>query len=215
MKIDINEVGPFAMNAMIVYDEASKRGFLLDPGDQIPHLLQRVEDLGVSIEAIVFSHGHLDHLQFAERARTALEVPTYLHKDDWEMARMAPQQAVMFGLPPGPVPTIEHELPGEGTFEVAGMTFELRHTPGHSPGSVTLISHADKLAIVGDVVFAGSVGRTDLPGCSQQQLVDSIERAILPLPDEYTLYPGHGPHTTVGHERATNPFLRGLRARAV
>lgn len=213
IKIDINTVGPFAMNAMVVYEEETKRGFLLDPGDEVPALLQRVKELGVKIEALVFSHGHLDHVYFAEDVRKALKLPTYLHKDDWEMAAKAPQQAMFFGLPPGPVLTVDHELPGEGTFEVAGMTFDVRHTPGHSPGSVTLISHDARLAIVGDVVFAGSVGRTDLPGCNHQALMDSIERVILPLPDDYLLLSGHGPRTTVGNERETNPYLRGLKAR--
>jgi glyoxylase-like metal-dependent hydrolase (beta-lactamase superfamily II) len=213
MKISVEEVGPFAMNAMIVYDPASMRGFLLDPGDEVPYLLNRVQELGVKVEAIVFTHGHLDHVAHAEDARQALKVPTYLHKDDWMLAAQAQQQAMMFGLPPGPVPKIEHALPGEGTFSVAGLTFEVHHSPGHSPGSVVLVHHPSKTAIVGDVVFAGSVGRTDLPGCSQARLVDSIERVILPLPDDYVLYPGHGPRTTVGQERRSNPFLRGLTSR--
>lgn len=213
MKWEVMEVGPFAMNAMIVYDETTWRGFLLDPGDEIPSILQRAEDIGVALEAIVFTHGHIDHVAFAEDAKKKLKVPTYLHRDDWEMAAAAPRQALMFGLNPGPVPTIDHELPGEGTFEVAGMTFDVRHAPGHSPGSVVLIHHPTKKAIVGDVVFAGSVGRTDLPGCSHQALMDSIERVILPLPDDYILQPGHGPRTTVGQERENNPFLRGLTSR--
>ena len=212
MKVDVQEVGPFAMNAMIVYDETSKRGVLVDPGDEIPRLLQRIKELGVKIEAIVFTHGHIDHIAHAQKARDALKVPTYLHKDDWEMAKMAPQQAVMFGLPPCPVTKIDHELPGEGSIELAGLTFELFHTPGHSPGSVTLVSTASKLALVGDVVFACSVGRTDLPGCSHKALMDSIERAILTLPDDTVIFPGHGPRSTVGYERETNPFLRGLKS---
>jgi hydroxyacylglutathione hydrolase len=210
MKIDIITVGPFAMNAMIVYSESSKRGFLLDPGDEIDRILARVKELGVSIEAIVFSHGHIDHVAYAEEARERLKVPTYLHHDDWQMARAAPQQAMMFGLPPCPLVQIDHELPGEGEFEVCGMTFEVHHTPGHSPGSVTLVSKKDKLAIVGDLVFAGSVGRTDLPGCSPQALDESIQRVILPMDDDITLYPGHGPTTSVGQERRSNPFLRAL-----
>ncbi len=200
------------MNAMIVYDETTKRGILIDPGDEIPRLLHRIKELEVAVEAIVFTHGHLDHIADAQKAREALKVPTYLHKDDWEMAKMAPQQAMMFGLPPCPLTTIDHELPGTGSLEFAGMTFELYHTPGHSPGSVTLVAPPAKIAIVGDVVFAGSVGRTDLPGCSHQALMDSIERAILTLPDDTILFPGHGPRTTVGQERETNPFLRDFKS---
>lgn len=210
MKIDVLTVGPFAMNAMIVYREDDKRGFLLDPGDEISRILSRVKELGVKIESIIFTHGHIDHVAYAEEARKALGVETYLHKKDWDMAAAVPQQAAMFGLPPCPVTQIDHELPGSGTFEVAGMSFELFHTPGHSPGSVTLLSKVDKKAIVGDVIFAGSVGRTDLPGCSPQALNDSLKNVILPLDDDIELYPGHGPKTTVGQERKTNPFLQGL-----
>lgn len=210
MNVEIITVGPFAMNAMIVYSEESKRGFLLDPGDEIDRILAKVKDLDVSIEAIVFTHGHIDHVAHAEEARTRLGVQTYMHKDDWQMARAVPQQAAMFGLPPCPVVQIDNELPGEGEFEVAGLTFENFHTPGHSPGSVSLVSREHKVCLVGDLVFQGSVGRTDLPGCSPQALNESIKKHILPLDDDIVLYPGHGPTTTVGRERQTNPFLRGL-----
>ena len=210
MKIEIITVGPFAMNAMIVYSDQSKRGFLIDPGDEIEKILERVKQLGLSIDSIVFTHGHIDHVAYAEDARIKLQVPTYLHKDDWQMAKAAPQQAVIFGLPPCPVVQIDHDLPGTGEFEMSGFQFQMHHTPGDSPGSVTMVSEEHKIAIVGDLVFAGSVGRTDLPGCSPQALDESIKRVILPLADDMVLYPGHGPTTTVGQERRTNPFLRAL-----
>lgn len=199
------------MNAMIVYSDQTKRGFLIDPGDEIERILNRVKELGLTIDAIVFTHGHIDHVAHAELARTTLNVPTYMHKDDWKVAAAVPQQAMMFGLPPCPVVRIDHELPGSGSFEMSGFTFDAYHTPGHSPGSVTLVSPEHKVALVGDVVFAGSVGRTDLPGCSPKALDNSIKTVILPLDDDYTLYPGHGPTTTVGRERASNPFLKVLR----
>lgn len=208
IKIEVVTVGPFAMNAMVVYDSVSFRGFLVDPGDEVARILERVKELKLAIEAIVFTHGHIDHVAYAEEARQALAVPTFLHEDDWKLVQMLPQQAMMFGLAPCPVVKIDRSLPGEGEFSVAGINFQARHTPGHSPGSVTLINLEEKLAIVGDLIFAGSVGRTDLPGCSPAALDDSLARVILPLPDDVVLYPGHGHSTTVGVERRSNPFLR-------
>ncbi len=195
------------MNAMLVYTHRGGSGILVDPGDEIPRILARIQELDLKIEGIVFTHGHIDHVAYAEQAREALKVPTFMHKDDWEMARMVPQQAAMFGLPPCQAPTIDRELPGEGDFELAGLSFQMHHTPGHSPGSVTMVSSEHNFALVGDLVFAGSVGRTDLPGCSPQALDRSIKEVILPLPDDMVLYPGHGPSTTVGREKASNPFI--------
>jgi len=211
MKIETFPVGPFQMNCYLAYDEASKKGVVFDPGDEIPKILGRINQLGLEISKILLTHGHIDHVAFAEDLHRALGVPMLLHKDDWDMAKAAPQQALMFGLPPGPVPDIDGELPLEKAFQAAPFEFEIRHTPGHSPGSVTLISHADKLAFVGDAVFQGSIGRTDLPGGNYRQLIDAIGREILSLPDDYKLLPGHGPSTTVGAERQGNPFLQEFR----
>lgn len=208
MKIDIFPVGPFEMNCHIVYDENTREGVVIDPGDEIETLKEHIKKLNLKISHILLTHGHIDHVAFAEDLHGHLKVPMLLHKDDWEMAKNAPVQARMFGLPPGPIPVIDAELVEGPSLKVGPFDFEVRHTPGHSPGSVTLISHADRLAIVGDVVFQGSIGRTDLPGGNHGQLISTIRAKILDLPDDYKLYPGHGDPTTVGEERRSNPFLR-------
>lgn len=210
MTIEPITVGPFAMNAHLVYDKVGGQALLIDPGDEVERLLRRISELKLTVLAIVFTHGHIDHVAYAEEARQALGVETYLHPLDWDMARAVPRQAMMFGLPPMKAPTLDRELPSSGTVEWGPFGFEVRHTPGHSPGSVVLIDHESRAVLVGDLVFAGSVGRTDLPGCSTAALNRSIVESILPLPDDYRLYPGHGPTTTVGEERRSNPFVAPL-----
>ena len=211
MKIEIFPVGPFQMNCYLAYDEASKTGVIFDPGDEVPALLERIRQLDLKLSHILLTHGHIDHVAYAEDMHQALKVPMLLHKDDWAMAENAPRQAAMFGLPPGPVPKMDGELTVQKEFLAGPFTFEIRHAPGHSPGSVLLISHPHKMVFAGDVVFQGSIGRTDLPGGNHRQLIDSIGREVLTLPDDYQLLPGHGPGTTVGAERRGNPFLQEFR----
>lgn len=208
MIVEALPVGPFQMNCYLAYDEASKKGVVFDPGDEVPRILARIDQLGLEISQILLTHGHIDHVAFAEDLHRKLGVPMLLHKDDWEMARAAPQQAMMFGLPPGPVPSVDGPLEVSKAYRADPFEFEIRHTPGHSPGSVTLISHPHRLALVGDAVFQGSIGRTDLPGGNYRQLIEAIRSQILSLPDDYRLFPGHGPATTVGQERQSNPFLQ-------
>lgn len=210
MKVEIFPVGPFQMNCYLAYDEASKKGVIFDPGDEIERLHSRIQKLGLQLSHILLTHGHIDHVAFAEDLHQQLKVPMLLHKADWEMAKAAPKQALMFGLPPGPVPHIDGELAVQKEFVAEPFTFEIRHAPGHSPGSVLLIHHPSRTVFAGDVVFQGSIGRTDLPGGNHRQLLDSIAREVLSLPDTYQLLPGHGPATTVGAERRSNPFLQGL-----
>jgi hydroxyacylglutathione hydrolase len=212
MKIEAIPVGMFVMNCYLAWDPSTKEGVVIDPGDEIPRISARIEALGLTISHILLTHGHIDHVAWAEDLHQQLKVPMLLHKDDWSMAQAAPDQAAMFGLPPGPLPILDGEIPAGKEFRAHPFTFDVRHTPGHSPGSATLINHAEHMAFVGDVVFAGSVGRTDLPGCNPKALMTSISEHILTLPDDYRLFPGHGPATTVGQERRTNPFLVQLRA---
>lgn len=211
MKIEVFPVGPFQMNCYLAYDEDTRQAVLFDPGDEVPMLLGRIKQLQLKVSHILLTHGHIDHVAYAEDAHKALGVPMLLHKADWGMARNAPTQAAMFGLPPGPVPELDGELTVTKNFAAGPFHLEIRHTPGHSPGSVTLVSHEHKLAFVGDVVFQGSIGRTDLPGGNYNQLISTIGREILSLPDDYQLLPGHGPATTVAAERRGNPFLQEFR----
>ena len=208
MKIEVFPVGPFDMNCHLVYNPESKEAVVIDPGDEIPTLSARIRELDLKVSHILLTHGHIDHVAFAEDLHKELKVPMLLHKADWAMAAAAPKQAAMYGLPPGPVPVIDGELAPCPAFSAGGFEFEIRFTPGHSPGSVTLISHPNKVAIVGDVLFNGSIGRTDLPGGKHAELIASIKNQLLNLPDDYAVYPGHGPTTTIGKERRSNPFLR-------
>lgn len=208
MKIEVFPVGPFEMNCHLVYSTASKTGVIIDPGDEIPTIAARIQQLDLSITHILLTHGHIDHVAYAEDLHQLLKVPMLLHKADWAMAEGASKQALMFGLAPGPTPKLDGELRQCPSFEAGGFDFEIRFTPGHSPGSVTLISHPNKVAIVGDVLFSGSIGRTDLPGGNHRQLIESIKTQLLTLPDDYAVYPGHGPTTTIGRERRANPFLQ-------
>jgi glyoxylase-like metal-dependent hydrolase (beta-lactamase superfamily II) len=171
-------------------------------------LEQYIEEEGLDLKAILLTHAHLDHVEGISDVRARHpSVPIWLHPDDLNLYRGVQQQAAMFGLAVDPQPEPTDELiPGE-PFHFGDCTFEVLFAPGHSPGHVVFVSQEDSLALVGDVVFEGSIGRTDLPGGSFETLMASIQREILSLPDETTLFPGHGPTTSVGQERKTNPFL--------
>lgn len=206
MEIRRRPVGPFAMNAYLVFDPATRDAVVVDPGDEVESLLAEIRAEKLKVKKILLTHGHIDHVAYAEDMHKALGVPMLLHADDVEMARAAPQQAMLFGLPPCRVPVIDGELREGEAVEAGSLRFEVLHTPGHSPGSVTLV--ADGLALVGDVVFAGSIGRTDLPGGDYDVLMKTIWSKIVPLGKGCRLYPGHGPETTVREELASNPFLQ-------
>lgn len=203
--------GPgFGENAYLAVCEESGSCVAIDPGSGAGALCRAVEVDGLSLEAIFLTHAHLDHIEGVSTVRDRHpEIPIWLHPDDLPLYRGAPRQAAMFGLSADPQPDPTDEIvPGEPLM-FGSCAFEVRFTPGHAPGHVVFVSAADGLALVGDVVFQGSIGRTDLPGGDMQTLMTSIRQEILTLPDEMVLYPGHGPATTVGRERSTNPFLVG------
>ncbi len=202
-------VGPFAMNCWILGDPATREGFIVDPGDEIDSLLEIVAAEKLNLKWILNTHAHIDHVAGVAEFKRRTGLPFYLHRDDRFWVEALPRQAAMFGLPAPEVPGIDHELKEGDRFRIGALETEVIHVPGHSPGHVCFWFPSERLVIGGDVLFAGSIGRTDLPGGDHDLLIDGIRRKILPLGDDVRVCPGHGPETTVGEERKHNPFLTG------
>jgi len=200
-------VGPFQENAYLLVDEGARRAVFVDPGDESPRLLAALDKSGATLDAIWVTHGHMDHVGAIAGIRRRHPVPVHLHPGDLPLFRAAAQHGLAFGA------TIEQpDDPGAAftdgqALSVGSLHFTVLHAPGHSPGHVVI--HGEGVAFVGDCLFAGSVGRTDLPLSDGAALQRTLER-IAALGDDTVVYPGHGPATTVGRERATNPFLNGL-----
>ena len=208
MKIVQIPNGQFVENCYLVTDEASRECVVIDPGEEAGLILRRITEAGVRPVAIWVTHAHLDHVMGVPRLSRETGAPIYLHPADRELYDHVIQQGLAFGIRVESLPPPDREfVPGE-TVRVGTVGFTVRHAPGHSPGSVCLVG--DGVVFTGDVLFAGSIGRTDLPGADFDTLIRNIERELLVLPDSTMVYSGHGPETTVGRERGTNPFLAGV-----
>lgn len=200
--------GAFAQNCYIVADRDTGDAVLVDPGEEADLFLARLRSERLTLRAVWLTHAHLDHVLGAGRVVAATGVEIWLHPGDRRLYDAAPLQAqAMLGMRLEPLPPPQHDLAHGDVLSVGGCEFGVRHAPGHSPGHVILVGEG--VALVGDVIFAGSIGRTDLPGGDAAALFASIRHQVLSLPDETILHPGHGPATTVGRERRTNPFLTG------
>lgn len=202
-------VGSIGANCYIFGDDATREVFVIDPGDEPDRILAALRRLRARTVALVNTHGHFDHIQAVEAVRRATAAPFWIHEAERETLKQGPARAKMiFGLdlPPSPVP--DRWLAEGDRLAVGSLTLVVHHTPGHSPGGACLVG--DGIAFVGDTLFAGSIGRTDLPGADTATLLASIARVLLPLPDATVCYPGHGPQTTMGEEKRTNPFLAPL-----
>ena len=204
-------VGPIQTNAYVFADEASGACAVIDPGaepDRIEGAVREAAGPDARVVGILLTHAHLDHVGAVAELRARTGAPVYLHPDDAGLYRSAPEQARAFGwgFPTPPEP--DRWFADGDELEIGALRLFVRHAPGHSPGHVVLVGPG--VAFVGDCVFAGSIGRTDLPGGDGPTLLRSIRRTLLCLPDATVLYPGHGPETTVGRERRSNPFLLGL-----
>ena len=201
--------GRYVENCYLVADPVAERCVVIDPGEDPEPILAALRHRGWQCDGIWLTHGHMDHVLGVPAVREVTGAPIWLHPADLFLYDVAPEWGPM-PWEKVTLPTPEHELHDGATVRVGELAFTVRHAPGHSPGSVCFIGNG--LAIVGDVLFAGSVGSTDLPGGDHQTLIDSIARVLLPLPDATAVFPGHGRETTVGVERATNPFLRQVRS---
>lgn len=200
--------GVFAENCYIVVDDAARECAVVDPGEEAGLILHKVRETGARPIGIWLTHAHLDHVLGVPAVAAETGAPVHLHPADKPLYDAVPDQAVWFGLPRPPTLPAPDQAFGHGErIAVGGTRFDVRHTPGHSPGSVCLVGPG--VVLGGDVLFAGSIGRTDLPGGDFETLIGSIERELLPLPDATILYSGHGPETTIGQERRSNPFLTG------
>lgn len=210
LRAGIIPVTPFQQNCTILFDDASKRGVVVDPGGDVDRILAAIRDNGLEIEAIWITHGHIDHAGGAMDLKDALGVDILgPHADDKPLLDRLEAQAAQFGLSGAVRNAVPDRFLAEGeTVSFGAHVFEVLHCPGHAPGHVVYFNRAARFAHVGDVLFRGSVGRTDLPGGNHAQLIASITGKLLPLGDDVGFVCGHGPGGRFGEERLTNPFLK-------
>ena len=199
-------VGPFASNCYIVGSESDKKGMIIDPGGKAKQILKKVEGLGLDIKLIVLTHGHIDHTGALKEVREVTGAEVAIHADDAKSLKVQSLSRI-FGLSYPTPPSPDRLLKDGDSIDVGDMHFEVLHTPGHTPGGICLLGEG--VVFSGDTLFNYGVGRTDLPGGSSSQLLNSIQTRLMTLPDNTVVYPGHGPDTTIGAERVGNPFLSG------
>jgi glyoxylase-like metal-dependent hydrolase (beta-lactamase superfamily II) len=208
MKVQVVPVTAFQQNCSVVWCERTRRAAVVDPGGDLERVLAVVVRNGLALEKILLTHAHLDHAaataELARRESLPIEGP---HEGDLFWIEQMPAQAKMFGFPPSECFTPNRWLSQDDRVTVGEVEFEVRHCPGHTPGHVVFFQRDARFAIVGDVIFAGSVGRSDLPRGNGAQLVQSIRENLFPLGDDVTFLPGHGPTSTFGAERRNNPFV--------
>jgi hydroxyacylglutathione hydrolase len=207
VKIDWRTVGAFQENSYLVVDPATGRAVLIDPGADADEIIAMVHASGATPEAIWLTHAHVDHIGAIAGVKRVWDVPIYMHPADQPLYDRGAMQAAVYGVPFEQPPAPEHELADGDVLTVGSLSFEVLHVPGHAPGHVAFVRQGAMLG--GDLLFAGSIGRTDLPLADPERMMESLER-VAGLPVDTVVYPGHGPTTSIGQERATNPFLTGV-----
>jgi len=198
-------VGPLQVNCFIVACAKTGEAVIVDPGEEGARILQCVEQGQLKVTRVVNTHGHFDHIGANQAVVAATGAELMIHKDDLPLLQNARNHAEVYGLSVSPSPEPTALLAQGDRFQVGALTFQVLHVPGHSPGGICLLSEGH--LFVGDVLFAGSIGRTDLPGGDFDSLVEGVRERLFALPDETIVHPGHGPDTTIGRERQMNPFV--------
>jgi glyoxylase-like metal-dependent hydrolase (beta-lactamase superfamily II) len=209
--VESRAVPPFGKNGFVIGSEKTREAVIIDPGDEVDELLNILGKYRLAATLILLTHAHVDHVTGVDAAKRALGVPIYLHKDDNFLYQAVPEQAALFGFHAVKPPPIDHFYDPGQRFAMGEYEISVHHTPGHCPGGVCLAvgrSGEPKCDLfVGDTLFAGSIGRTDLPGGDHGTLLRSIKDVLFGFGDAARVYPGHGPATTIGQERRSNPFL--------
>jgi hydroxyacylglutathione hydrolase len=201
-------VGPLQCNCSVIGDEQTHEAMVIDPGDQIEGILEILRQEKLTLKQIVITHAHIDHVGGAMKLKAATGAPILMNQSDYALLKMLDMQASWLGMkPPGAVEIDEGVSQGH-VLKIGEISSSVIHTPGHTEGSICVYFPEEKKLIAGDTLFAGSIGRTDLPGGSMDKIMRSLHTQVLALPDETEVVPGHGPVTTIGEERETNPFLQ-------
>lgn len=210
MKLETFVLGPMQVNTYLYYDEQTKKGIVFDPGMGPEPLIKRIQELDLTIESILLTHAHFDHIGGLEEVRKLTKAPVFIHEQEahWLQEPSLNGSGFWIGFPQIICKPAEKLLRGNETLHILDHEVQVIHTPGHSPGGVTY--HFGSFIISGDVLFKQSIGRTDLPGGSYDTLMETIQRHFMDLPEETIVYPGHGPATTIGQEQMSNPFIVGF-----
>jgi hydroxyacylglutathione hydrolase len=210
MILEVRAAPPFYKNGFVVACERTREAAIIDPGDEVDELLAAARDYDADVRYILLTHAHVDHVTGVGAAKAAFDVPIYLHRDDLFLYERTADQAAMFGFRVSPPPPVD-EFYDMSPIAIGDYEVRLHHTPGHCPGGVCLqigrAGEPGRELFVGDTLFAGSIGRTDLPGGDYDVLMRSITKVLFQLGDACVVHPGHGPDTTIGRERSTNPFV--------
>ncbi|MDY0189290.1 MAG: MBL fold metallo-hydrolase [Desulfuromonas sp.] len=207
MLIRILAVGPLQVNCYLVACPRTKKAMIIDPGDEGENILELLEHDGLELELVVNTHGHFDHVGANYMVLEKTGAQLCMHRDDLPLLKVAAQYAESYGLPAVESPEPQRFLVNGDIIKVGDLSFEVIHTPGHSPGGICLYGEGHLFS--GDTLFAGSIGRTDLPGGDLEQLLSHIHSQLMVLPDATVVHPGHGPESTIGREKSVNPFLNG------